>query len=291
MDSIYKQITPRSEELKQLIKLYYVHQSSDKNAFEKITYYPNFVNTINVYENTKVSWDLFSRTHEYELNNKYLKLLVGKFDKSREIILKGMFNKLTIVFNPLGLNHFVDIPLSKLVEDHFSFFDYFGKCFDDTLKQVFLEDDMATKRDLLDDYFLGELIGFKEQRLSFAVDKILNSSGNILIRKIAEELEVSRKTLLRLFKSQLSLSPTDFKSIVRFRKALNIYQNKTAKTNLSSLAYESFFYDQSDLNFHFKTKTGLSPRQLFSVIETIERGLYWKVDYVPKVQDIKDSTE
>lgn len=283
MQSVYKKIEPQSEGLKSLIKLYYIHQSNDDNAVEKITYYPNFVTTINVYQGSSVTWDAFSRTHEKTCSEDFLKLLVGKFDKSRQIHLKGSYNKLSIVFHPLGLNHFIDLPLSKLVQPHFSFFNYFGKSFDKIFQDVFEEDDMEEKRDILDEYFRSRLLGFFDDRLSYAVDQIMKNS-EISMKAISDELNISRKTLLRLFKKHLAQSPTDFKLAVKFRRALNIYQARTRKANLSQLAYEARFYDQSDLNYHFKVKTGLSPRQLFATLHTIEKGLYWKVDYVPKVQ-------
>jgi len=241
--------------------------------------------TINVYKNSKLSWREFSRTHEQEINQKYLTLLVGKFDKSREIVMKGAYNKLTIVFQPLGLNHFTRQALGNLIEDHFSLFDHFGNDFEETLDQVFETDLMEEKRDILDSYFSSKLVGFSEHRLKKGVQQFLNTGGQIEVNKVAEMLQISRKTLLRLFKSHLSYTPSEFKSIVRFRNAVNIYQNNMKATKLSHLAYDAQFYDQSDLNFHFKVKTGLSPKALFDQIETIAKELYWKVEYVPKVQD------
>jgi AraC-like DNA-binding protein len=291
MNSKYIEIKPRLKELKPLIKLYYFHQSDDENAIEKITYFPNYATTINVYKISTIISDSLSRTHENEVNNQYLKLLVGKIDKSREVIQKGAYNKVTIVFNPLGLNHFIDAPVSEIIEDHFSIFNYYGESFDKMLDKVFSTDNMESKGDLLDQFFLSKHIEFKDHRLTFAVDEILKSNGNISINSMANELNISRKTLLRLFKKHISISPTEFKSIVRFRKALTLYQSKTTKPNFSSIAHEAYFYDQSDLNFYFKKKTGLSPTQLFSVIKTIEKDLYWKVEYVPKVLDKKEIPE
>lgn len=281
MNSIYQEIQPKSALLKPLIKLYYVHYSSAEDAVEKITYFPNYVTTINVYENSKISWDALSRTHEREVNDKYLKLLVGKFDQSREIIMKGPFNKLTIVFNPLGLNHFLVKPLSKIVSDHFSFFECFEKEFDDVINRVFSASDLETKRDILDHFLENKLIGFQEERLTIAIRKIFDSEGQIPIQQIANELQISRRTLLRIFKTHVTYTPTEYKSIVKFRNALNIYQKKPTKPSLSALSYRANFYDQSDLNAHFKAKTGMSPKQLFSAIESIKQELHWKIEQLP----------
>ena len=125
MHSNYKQIKPRTHKLKSLIKLYYIQQSKYKNTIEKITYFPNYTTTLNIYKNSKVRCSKYSRTHEKVTNDSYLKLLVGKIDRSREVIQIGEYNKLSIVFHPLGLNNFISAPLSTLVKDHFSFFDSF----------------------------------------------------------------------------------------------------------------------------------------------------------------------
>jgi len=283
--SKYQQILPKSDKLKKLIKLYYVHHSADENATETITYFPNYSTTINVYKNSKISHTKYSRTHEYDASNKYLKLLVSKIDSSREIIMKGSFDKLTIVFYPLGLNHFIDIPLSKLSKDHFSNFDYFGNNFDLLLDKVFDRESIEDKGALLDDFFDSRYTGFDDHRIVQAVDEIFENKGAVSIEKISELLNVSRKTILRLFNKHLCVSPSMFRSIVKFRSALDTYQNGISLQSLSALAYEANYYDQSDLNFHFKDKTGLTPHQLFSAITTIKKGLYWKTDHVPKVQD------
>ncbi len=273
----YQQIEPKNETLKKLVKVYYIHKSTVENRVERITYFPNYATTINIYKNSAVKCTAYSRTHTYHSNKKFLKLLVGKFDKSREIIMKGPFDKLTIVFHPLGLNHFLS-PLSKYVEDHFSLFNEFGESFDETLEKVFATNSIELKRDHLDAYLTKKYIGFEAPKLTHAVHKILNDADSYSIAQIATELKISRKTLLRLFKKHLAISPSEYKSIAKLRKAINFYKKNANQPKLSTLAYESLYYDQSDLNHHFKEKTGLTPKDLFNKIQTIEHGLYWLID-------------
>lgn len=281
----YQEFFPKADQLKGLIKLYYVHQSKDSEIEERITYFPNYTTTLNIYQESKVTWQAFSRTHEPKLDAPWLKLLVSKVDRSREIVMRGHFHKLTIVFHPLGINHFLHQPLSNISEDHFSFFDHYGPEFDLLLDQVFRTDELTAKRDLLDHFFCQKYHGFAEDRVSFAVHKILESEATVSIQHLADSLKISRKTLLRLFKKHLSVSPTDYKSIVKFRKALIAYQDKQQAISLADLAYTVDYYDQSDLNFHFKQKTGQTPQELFRILKTIEKGLFWQVSHVPKVQD------
>lgn len=284
-NSTYLQIFPQKKSLQKLIKLYYVQFSNEPDYYEKTTYFPNYTTTLNIYQHSKVEWDKWSRVHSPDLKNDFQYLLVGKFDRSRMITTRGRFNKLSIVFHPLGLNHFIEPPLSDIIQDHFLFFDAFGLPFDDLMTSVFNTSSLEKKRDLLDDFFEKQWLGFQEKRLSYCVEKILQTSGQIGVEQLAEELEVSRKTLLRLFKKHLGYTPSEYRSVVKFRAALQNYQSKSIKPNMSALAYESEYYDQSDLNHHFKEKTGQSPQQLFSQLRTIEKGLYWAIEDVPKVQD------
>ncbi|MEM6377898.1 MAG: AraC family transcriptional regulator [Bacteroidota bacterium] len=281
----YQEITPKAHQLQQLIKLYYVHQSKEDALEERIVYFPNYTTTINIYKDSKLSWNALSRTHEPDIGAPWMKLLVAKFDRSREIIMRGPFHKLSIVFQPLGINHFLEPPLSQIAEDHFTFFDYFGPEFDALLDQVFELDQLEAKRDLLDDFFIKNYVGFSEDRLKFAVQEILDNEASVSIQQLSETLQISRKTLLRLFKKHLAISPTDYKSIVKFRKALLAYQDKKNRPSLADLAYTVDYYDQSDLNFHFKQKTGQTPQELFKILKTIEKDLFWQIAHVPKVQD------
>ena len=283
----YKQIEPNIDLLKRCIKLYYVHFSDDPNNYQKIIYYPNYVTTLNIYRNSSLEWNEFSRSHSFSQKDGYQILLVSKFDKSREIVMKGRFDKLTIVFNPLGINAFLKEPLSRFVANHFSFFDCFGNPFVELMDSVFAEKNLEKKRDFLDSFFIENYNEFNEPKIVYAVDKLMKSNGKASIEQLAKELNISRKTLLRLFKLHLDYSPREYKTIVKFRKALEAYQQQKQKNNFAALSYEADYYDQADLNKHFKKKTGMTPTELFSSLKTIEKGLYWKFDRVPKIQDRK----
>lgn len=283
--SVYQEIYPQEEVLKKYIKLYYTHHSRNQTGYEKITYYPNYTVTLNVYRYSQVTWNDLSRTHRPATKQAFECLLVSKFDRSREIIMEGPFDKLTIVFHPLGINHFLPRPLSHYAQDHFSFFSAFGVPFEQLMEMVFATTESSGKRGLLDHFFRNRLNEFQEDRLQYAVQRIMESRGLISVNEIADELQCSRKTLYRLFRRHLAYAPREYRAIVKFRKALIAYQSSGKKLNFSALAYAANYYDQSDLNAQFRERTGLTPTQLFAGLQTIEQGLYWNVEGVPKVQD------
>ncbi len=208
----YQSIPPKSAQLSRYLKLYYVHSSDDPDYHRKIIYYPNYTSTLNIYKNSGITWTANSRTHRFSSQNQLLKILVGKINKSREIITIGPFNKMAIVFHPLGLNHFIRDPGSALIKEHFSFFDHYGKQFDNTLEEVFAAPSIEQKRDLLDHFFNDHFSNFAEQRLIQAVQSILAANDRIRVEQLAQQLSISRKTLLRLFRKHPSRQTAFFRS-------------------------------------------------------------------------------
>ncbi|MEM6722401.1 MAG: helix-turn-helix domain-containing protein [Bacteroidota bacterium] len=281
----YERILCEDPEITSFVRLYYVHRSDDPTAEERITYYPNYCTTLNIYRNDQVRWTDLSRTHTHAPNAGFNQLLVSRFDKTREIVMKGRFDKLTIVFWPLGINRFLSTNLSKIGQEHFAFFDHFGPPFESVLEEVFNSPKITEKRALLDTFFKEQLQSFQAPKLQQAIDSWLGAAESLSVDAMANRLAISRKTLLRQFRKHLMLSPSEFKSILKFRKALHHAQTSPRFKGLSDLAYTADYYDQSDLNAHFKIKTGMTPKQLFQQIQTIDEGLFWNYRRVPKVQD------
>ncbi len=252
--------------------------SAEESGFEEhITYYPNYTSTINIYKNTEVEYDEIRRTHRPSTTENFKLIFVGKFNRSREIHTFGPYQKLTIVFHPLGLNHFVKGPLGPLIQEHFSFFDFYGGKLNQLLPELFSNAKLEARSQILDNFFLSQYLEFKEERLKQAVKLILEAEDTLKVQDIADQLQVSRKTLLRLFRKHLAYSVEEYISVVKFRKTMINYQSKVGRRNLSQIALEGNYYDQSDFYKNFRLKCGQNPSQLFQELKTIDDGLFWKL--------------
>jgi len=274
MDSSLTFIEPKSETLKQYIKTYYFHSSNDSKFYQKIIYYPNYTTTLNTYLNSKLTWTNDCRTHSYDANETQKTLLVGKFNKARTILTKGIFNKISIVFYPLGINQFLTEPLSYFISEHFAFFNHFGKSYEAVMDSVFLEPNIEKKRDLLDQFFMSQYCSFSEPKLIEAVSLILNSVSKCTVNSIAISLNISRRSLLRLFRKHLDYSVEEYMLVVKFRKML-IHHQRDKCSKFTSTALQANYYDQSDFNRHVKEFTGCTPKELFVKMKTLEEGLFW----------------
>lgn len=82
------------------------------------------------------------------------------------------------------------------------------------------------------------------------------------IEKIAQRLNMSRRTLERLFSSKIGMSPKRFARIARLHRFLRYYAQVDNK-NLTKAAHETQYYDQSHFIREFSNFTGESPASFF----------------------------
>ena len=199
-------------------------------------------------------------------------------DKELSVILKGVFNKIGVVFNPLGLNQFIKEPFSDLFSENISGFNYYGDAFNLLAAKVFNLKDADEKTAELDAFFRERYIGFDEPVVKNAVKELLNSNGSIKVDELSEMLDVNRKTLLRLFRKHLCCSVEEYKKLVMFRNALN-YSQQTEGSSLTDVALYSLYYDQAHYIKHFKSITGQSPKALLSRLTQLgNHEVYWNFE-------------
>lgn len=273
----FKTIVPKDKDLLKCIAYYYFHESKDEHFSKDIVYHPHYLAALNVYSKVKIQWNENGKTYLPIQSDAKEVILTINNKTSKEVRLRGAFNKIGIVFHPLGINHFINQPLNKLIKNNSaSNFDYFGDDFLKTSNLVFNEPSLLGKGDLLDSFFKNYFKEFEDERVTKAIDLIFNAPKMPKIQELADSLFISRKTLLRLFKMHLCFSVEEFKSVVKFRKALLFYEEAINKPELSHVAYDNEYYDQSDFINHFKSITGLNPSKFFASIRNIsDNGTYW----------------
>jgi len=105
-----------------------------------------------------------------------------------------------------------------------------------------------------------KFIDDKEIKISkgeLAAKLILRENGKISIQEILRKINISEKSLERLFKSQIGLSAKFYSRIIRLSYVFRLVQQD--KTEWTDLAFLSGFYDQSHFIKNFKEFTGDEP--------------------------------
>lgn len=269
-------VKPLHETVAKYIDYYYFHVSDDPAFSKKFFFYPNYKHAVTVYKGSEVSiTDEGSFTAPSD-NNKILSFYSINTDANLKVELNGVFNKIGIVFNPLGLNHFTKEPLGLLFDSSVNKFDTFGESFTDAVEKVYAEATIEKKTAILDAFFTANFTGFDEPIVKKAVQEILNSNGSVRVEELSEELGVNRKTLLRLFKKHLCCSVEAYKKLIMFRNALNYSQKMGEEASLTDVALYSLYYDQAHYIKHFKSVTHQSPKTLLSKLTKLgNQETYW----------------
>ena len=258
---------PNNSLLHSTISYYYFHNSLVDTLHKKFIYYPNTKNALTIYKNSKVSYSKNNSISTPE-NNFYSILYSGIQKQFRTAEIVAPFNKIGIVFQELGINHFINIPLSDITNNPIDkSFDYFGDEFIQLCNSIYSEKNIDQKIDLLDAFFIKKHYPFTEEKLELSMSLIANSEKKVTIKEHAKKCGVSEKTLSRLYKKHLCCTPKDYANIVQFRRALNDYLLLNKKSSLTELAIDNKYYDQAQFINHFKKLTGLNPKTFFKNIQ------------------------
>ena len=269
-------IKPKDDLVAKYIDYYYFHVSDTPGFSKKFFFYPNYKHAVTVYKGSDVSL-----TSEGSLVLPSTGNIISSFysintDKNFKVELNGIFDKIGIVFNPLGLNHFLKEPLGIFFDRSIKKLDCFGPDYLQTMEQVYAQNNAEDKAALLDIFFAQNFVGFDEPVVKKAVQEILNSNGSVRVEELSEQLNVNRKTLLRLFKKHLCCSVEEYKKLVMFRNALNYSQQAGEDATLTDVALYSLYYDQAHYIKHFKSVTKQSPKALLSKLTKLgSQETYW----------------
>lgn len=270
---------PQSPLVAKYVAYYYFHSSNDENFSNKFYFYPNYKHALTVYVNSDITFTDNGSVVKPADTEKCTTLYSVNTHQSFRVALSGPFSKIGVVFNPLGINHFIKEPLSGIFKPSFDKFDYFGPAWQQTIKQVFTEPAQEIKTTLLDDFFTTAFCGFDAPVIKTAVSEILNSNGAVRVEELSDLTGVNRKTLLRLFKKHLCASIEEYKKMVMFRNALNYAQQAGEDASLTDVALYSLYYDQAHYIKHFKSVTKQSPKGLLSRLTQLgNQEVYWNFE-------------
>ncbi len=271
-------IKPKHPLLQGLIAYYYFHRTYDSSFKKVFTFYPNYRIALNVFKNSEISWNEKCRFTHPSDQDKISSIITFNKGSERQVSMNGCINKIGIVFEPLGLNHFVDQKLENILKKTVQFFDFNDLLLKDIAQQVISEQSLEERGAILDDYFLSRYRPFDHQRLRSAVAMIFESKGSISVNEIAHALNTNRKTLLRLFKTHLAISVKGFSNLVKFRNSLSYFKKYRGRLNLTQLAYESQYYDQASFIKHFSKATGINPKKFFFELKDIaDKETTWNI--------------
>lgn len=199
--------------------------------------------------------------------------LYGQTTNHSEQKAIGNFRSIGVYFQPTALRTIFNIDASELTNQHTSI-----DCVtnDPILEELINANSIHDKIEIISRFFLKRIRQVKhhDKKADFATTLLQN--GNAL-KDIQKEMNLSERSLERLFKQYVGLSPQVYSRIVRFQSGLHVLrQNNFDK--LTDVAYHHDYFDQSHYIRDFKAFTGVNPRQFIRhTNEQVENFPEWKI--------------
>jgi len=95
-----------------------------------------------------------------------------------------------------------------------------------------------------------------------AVGRILGASVDVPVGRLARDLEVSERHLLRRFRARVGYGPKTLERIVRLQRLLRLSRTGTGDPDLAALALDAGYADQAHMSREVRDLSGLSPAAL-----------------------------
>ena len=129
-------------------------------------------------------------------------------------------------------------------------------------EQLLNADSAETMIMLLDNYIYSLIVKVKAdlQLIKFATTEIANYSFKEALVKVRNELYITERTFQRMFEKNIGISPNLYRRICQFNSAFQ-QLNHRSFTNLSDIAFENGYADQSHYIRAFKEFTSITPKE------------------------------
>lgn len=185
----------------------------------------------------------------------------------------GNFRNIGVYLQPTALKTIFKIDAFELTNQNISI-----DCLttEPILEQLVNAISIDEKIDIISRFFLKRIhqVEYDTKRADFAT--MLLQKGKTL-KDIQTEMKMSERSLERLIKQHVGISPKAFSRIIRFQSGLYALRQNDFN-NLTDLAYQNDYFDQSHYIREFKSFTGMNPKQFIQQTnEHVENFPEWKI--------------
>ena len=96
-----------------------------------------------------------------------------------------------------------------------------------------------------------------------SIELIEENNGNIHIKNIADQINISEKQIERKFREVVGITPKQYSKIVQLHYVINLMNLKNY-SSFQDIAFFADYYDLSHFSHRFKELTGFSPTEFIN---------------------------
>jgi len=199
--------------------------------------------------------------------------LVGMLTRPHATLLhQGAFQSFIIMSQAHGLTDLFGLPPSEITNHTYDADAVLGKPVRELQQRLGNCETFQQRRSVANHFFAVRLKHAQAvDRMAFAADRILNSSGKLPGADLARQAGVGVRQFQREFYARFGASPKLFSRIVRFQNALDTKARSSAKS-WTDVAQELGYYDQMHMVHEFREFTGESPTETLCQLELLCRA-------------------
>lgn len=188
--------------------------------------------------------------------------LYGQIQQYNDMSATGPLKMLVIVLRPYALYRLFGVPAFEWNNQVTPLEYLFGRDIQFLSEQMSSCTAVKDMISVLESFFINKTTELKNPDPSFfeAIESVYRCQGAIAINQLTRQVHISERQLERKFKQFVGLSPKRFCEIVRFHHLLGQLRAGSGQ-KISSVAYDSGYYDSSHLNSYFRKITGITPLQ------------------------------
>ena len=181
----------------------------------------------------------------------------GQRDYPVVIAQQGEINLIGVRFRPGGLAAFTRLPMHELANQVLDLRNGLAAGAESLEYQLYDAVDFDQQASLLDRFFLSRLHSTEAHQLTLHLARQI-ASGEVNIQQVSAEAGYSIRTVDRLFRQHLGLTPRLYARIQRFQSALRLLSG-TGTLSFLQVALATGYYDQAHFTHDFSAFAGMTP--------------------------------
>ncbi|UYQ93410.1 helix-turn-helix domain-containing protein [Chitinophaga horti] len=257
--------------LRKYIRYYYFVRVQQPDHLSNYLSFPNTTIPVNIHKNVDCRIAGDRATVSATPETKVVTISNGLRETPLYVTWNGSIDKVTIAFTAVGINHFISKNLPEAVSGHANVFTAWdGNDYTACLDKFYAVTDNRQRVKLLEDFLLGVYHPFdKSALLQQVIDRLCDFSQEMPVPEIARMVNISERSLNRLFHLHIGLSPVAYRKIARFRQSLEGKVVHDKFKRLTDIGYDSHYYDQPYFIRMCNKLSGKSPKALFKSVDKL----------------------
>lgn len=190
--------------------------------------------------------------------------VIGQLTKPYEVEPTGETGTFFVCFNPNGFLPFTKFPVKEMENTDVPLEKLFGIEGKEIELKILRAKSTSERIDLIETFLFSRLTDTKtiDDIVKSTVETILTANGQLSIKELSIQNDISRRQLLRKFSSVVGLSPKQLSKTIRLQATLKILLSRRFDS-LTDLAFQNEYFDQAHFIKEFKEFTGLTPKEFY----------------------------